>query len=132
MPATLFADRILWPSEMNLDNDSVNLDDILPKDATTSNSKKGFLLSGDPREIFTLGAGHIAINVTLSGKGHTLIQYLQGLKKRGIKITLILVNDKAPVGVDLMAAPKDYQKPYFYMIDFFEVSEENGGFSYVL
>ena len=118
MPATLFADRILWPSEMNLDNDSVNLDNILPKDATTSNSKKGFLLSGDPREIFTLGAGHIAINVTLSGKGHTLIQYLQGLKKRGIKVTLILVNDKAPVGVDLMAAPKDYQKPYFYMIDF--------------
>ncbi|MBR4313753.1 MAG: hypothetical protein IKP66_02450, partial [Lachnospiraceae bacterium] len=98
MPATIFADRILWPSEMQLHNELINLDNILPKDATTSNSKKGFLFSGDPKEIFTLGAGHIAINVTLSGKGHTMIQYLKDLKKRGIKITLILVNDKAPVG----------------------------------
>ena len=117
-PAIIFGGRILWPSEMNLDNDLVNLDNVLPENATTSNSKKGFLLSGEPKEIFTLGAGHVAINVTLSGKGHTLIQYLQGLKKRGIKITLILVNDKAPVGIDLDSAPKDYQKPYFYMIDF--------------
>lgn len=117
-PATTFSGRVLWPSEMNLDNDLANLDYILPENATTSNSKKGFLLSGDPKEIFTLGAGHVAINVTLSGKGHTLIQYLQGLKKRGIKITLILVNDKAPVGVNLSAAPLEYQKPYFYMIDF--------------
>ena len=118
LPATIFADRVLWPSEMNLDNDSINLDNILPENATTSNSKKGFLLSGDPREIFTLGAGHVAINVTLSGKGHTMIQYLQGLKKRGIEITLILVNDKKPVGVDSTTAPKDYRNPYFYMIDF--------------
>lgn len=117
-PATIFANRILWPSEMNLDNDLITLDNILPKDATASNSKKGFLFSGDPKEIFTLGAGHIAINVTLSGKGHTMIQYLQGLKKRGVKITLILVNDKAPVGVDLKSAPEEFQKPYFYMIDF--------------
>ncbi|MBO6119880.1 MAG: hypothetical protein J6P02_05390 [Lachnospiraceae bacterium] len=117
-PATIFANRILWPSEMNLDNDLITLDNILPKDATASNSKKGFLFSGDPKEIFILGAGHIAINVTLSGKGHTMIQYLQGLKKRGVKITLILVNDKAPVGVDLKSAPEEFQKPYFYMIDF--------------
>lgn len=117
-PATIFADRILWPSEMQLHNELINLDNILPKDATSSNSKKGFLLSGDPKEIFTLGAGHIAINVTLSGKGHTMIQYLKNLKERGIKITLILVNDKAPVGVDLKSAPPDFQNPYFYMIDF--------------
>ena len=117
-PATIYADRILWPSEMNLDNDLINIDNVLPKDATSSNSKKGFLFSGDPKEIFTLGAGHIAINVTLSGKGHTMIQYLQGLKKRGIKITLILVNDRAPVGIDLKSAPSDFQKPYFYMMDF--------------
>ena len=117
-PATIFADRVLWPSAMNLDNDLVNLDQVLPADATSSNSKKGFLFSGDPKEIFTLGAGHVAINVTLSGKGHTMIQYLKELKRRGIKITLILVNDKAPVGANLKSAPKEYQNPYFYMIDF--------------
>ena len=115
---TTFSNRILWPSEMNLNNDLVNLDDIVKENATSSNSKKGFLLTGNPNEIFTLGAGHVAINVTLSGKGHTLIQFLQGLKKRGIKITLILVNDKAPVGVDLASAPKEFKNPYFYMIDF--------------
>lgn len=117
-PATIFAGRILWPSEMNLDNDLINLDSILPKDATTSNSKKGFLLSGNPKEIFTLGAGHVAINLTLSGKGHTMIQYLKELKKRGIIITLILINDRAPVGVNTVDAPEDYKNPYFYMIDF--------------
>lgn len=118
LPATIFADRVLWPSEMNLYNDLANLDSVLPENATSSNSKKGFLFSGDPKEIFTLGAGHIAINVTLSGKGHTIIQYLSDLKKRGIKITLILVNDKPPVGTDTKSAPPEYQNPYFYMIDF--------------
>lgn len=117
-PSAILADRILWPSEMNLDNDLISLDNILPKNATASDSKKGFLFCGDPREIFTLGAGHVAINVTLSGKGHTMIQYLQGLKKRGVKITMILINDKPPVGANLKDAPKDYQNPYFYMIDF--------------
>ncbi len=35
LPATIFADRILWPSEMQLHNELINLDNILPKDATT-------------------------------------------------------------------------------------------------
>lgn len=117
-PAT-FASHIMWPSESNMYNDLANLDYVIATSATASNSKKGFLLTGDAKEIFTLGAGHVAINVTLSGKGHTFIQYLDGLKKRGVKITLILVNDKPPVGVSGKGAPKDFQKPYCYMIDFF-------------
>ena len=122
-PISSNASKILWPSVMNLDNENIDLDKILPEDATSSNSKKGFLFCGDANEIFTLGAGHIAINLTLSGLGHTFRQYLLGLKKRGIKITLILVNDKAPVGVDINSAPDEFKKPYFYMIDF---KAENG------
>ena len=123
LPATICNTRTLWPSEMNLYNDTVSIESLLPENATASNSKKGFLLSGDPREVFTLGAGHIAINVNLSGKGHIFIQYLEALKKRGVQITLILVNDKAPVGLDTRNAPKDYQNPYFYLMDF---SASNG------
>ena len=122
-PIAVFAARTLWPSVMTLDNDLVNLDDYLPESATTSNSRKGFLFCGEPKEIFTLGAGNVAINVTLSGKGHTFFQFLSGLKKRGIKITMILVNDRAPVGVDLKNVPDELKDPYFYMIDF---NAENG------
>ncbi len=117
-PTMVFGERVLWPSEMNLDNDLVDVESLLPENATSSNSKKGFLFSGNVKDIFTLGAGHIAINITLSGRGHAFIQYLKALKERGIKITLILVNDKAPVGVNLSAAPGEYKNPYFYMIDF--------------
>lgn len=117
-PFNSFA-RILWPSEMNLESDNVNLDSILPEDATSSNSKKGFLFCGDPKEVFTLGAGHIAVNITLSGKGHAFRQYLMQFRERGIKITVVLVNDKAPVGIDTTTAPEGYKNPYFYMIDFY-------------
>lgn len=98
---------------MKLDNELITLNNILPKDATSSNSKKVFYFLVTQRKFFILGAGHIAVNVTLSGKGHTMIQYLKDLKERGIKITLILVNDRAPVGVDLKSAPPDYQNRIF-------------------
>ena len=120
----IFAARVLWPSEMNMQNDSINLDEILPKTATSSGSKKGFLFTGDPKEIFILGAGHIAINVTLSGKGHTYLQLLHGLKKRNINITLVVCNDKAPIGINTTDAPAEFQNPHFYMMDF--LSTNNG------
>lgn len=116
-PAT-FASYI-WPSAVNMYNDNANLDLLVATTSTASNSKKGFLFTGNPQEIFSLGAGHIAINVTLSGKGHTFIEYLDGLKKRGVKITLILVNDNPPTGVSAKDAPPEYRNPHFYMIDFF-------------
>lgn len=108
----------MWPSAMNLYNDAIDFDTIISTLSTASDSRKGFLFTGDPKEIFYLGAGHIAINVTLSGKGHTYMQYLEGFKKRGIKITLILVNDRPPVGVSGKFAPPDFKNPFFYMIDF--------------
>ena len=110
--------RVLWPSTMNLYNDAIDLDKVLPETATSSGSKKGLLLTGNVQDIFTLGAGHVAVNMTLSGQGHTFIQLLQGLKKRGIKITLIVCNDKAPIGINLKDAPDEFKKPYFYMMDF--------------
>lgn len=121
--APVFAVKTLWPSKINLYNDNFNLDDYIATTCTASNSKKGFLFTGDPKEIFTLGAGHIAINMTLSGKGHVVVQYLEGLKKRGVKITLILINDNPPVGTDPTKAPKGFNNPYCYMIDF----EANNG-----
>ncbi len=116
-PAVIFASNTLWPGDMVLENDIIDIDEILPL-ATANDTKKGFFLTGDLKEIYTLGVGHIAINVTLSGLGHTYMQIIRGLKKRGFEITLVLVNDKAPVGIDLKSAPKEFQKPYFYMIDF--------------
>lgn len=114
-----YASNRLWPSAMNLYNDTISLDNLVPKDATTSNSKKGVLFTGDPKEIFDLGCGQIAINITLSGKGHTYVQYLEGFKKRGIKTTLILVNDKATVNLaPRNDTPEEFKNPYFYMIDF--------------
>ena len=110
--------RVLWPSAMNLQNEAIDLDKMLPETATSSESKKGLLFISDAKDIFTLGAGHIAINVNLSGKAHTFMQLLEGLKKRGIKITIILCNDTAPVGIDLKNVPDEYKKPYFYMMDF--------------
>ena len=116
-PAIVFASNTLWPGAMVLENDAIDIDEILPL-ATANNTKKGFFLTGDLKEIYTLGVGHVAINVTLSGLGHTYMQIIRGLKKRGFEITLVLVNDKAPVGIDLKSAPKEFRKPYFYMIDF--------------
>lgn len=116
-PAIVFAAKTLWPSAMVLENDIIDIDKVLPM-ATASNSKKGFFLTGDLKEIYTLGVGHVAINVTLSGLGHTYMQIIRGLKKRGFEITMVLVNDKAPVGVDLKSAPEEFRNPYFYMIDF--------------
>ncbi len=115
---SLFASSIIWPGVANMNNDALDLDEVLPPTATSSGSKKGFCFTGDPNEIFTLGAGHITINILLSGAGHTYFQMLDGLKKRGIKITAVICNDKAPVGVDTSEAPLGFQKPYFYMIDF--------------
>ena len=117
-PAIYYAAKTLWPSAMVLENDAVDLDKLFPKNATASDSKKGFFLTGDLKELYTLGVGHVAINVTLSGLGHTFFQTLRGLKERGFKITLVLVNDKAPVGIDLKSAPAEFRNPYFYMIDF--------------
>lgn len=117
-PATIFASDILWPGLINLYNENINLNEVLPEKATSSGSKKGFLLTGDANEIFTLGAGHIAVNVTLSGISHTFIQYLKDLKERGIKITIILTNDRAPVGTDIVNIPQGIEKPVLYMIDF--------------
>ncbi len=116
-PAIVFASKTLWPSAMVLENDAIDIDKVLPL-TTASNTKKGFFLTGDLKELYTLGVGHVAINVTLSGLGHTYMQILRGLKKRGFEITLVLVNDKAPVGVDLKSAPAEFRNPYFYMIDF--------------
>lgn len=116
------ASKVLWPSSMNMQNEFIDLDKILPKTATSSGSKKGFCFTGDPNEIFILGAGHITINLLLSGAGHTYFQMLEGLKKRGIKITAVICNDKAPVGTDTSEAPLEYQKPYFYMMDFINAS----------
>lgn len=112
------ASHVLWPSIMNMYNDTIDLDKLISTTSTASNTKKGFLMSGDPVEAIKLGVGHIAINITLSGKGHVFIQYLEGLKKRGYKITAIIVNDKVPVGIDTTKAPAEYKNPYFYMIDF--------------
>lgn len=117
-PAIYYAANTLWPSAMVLENDAMDLDKMFPKNATASDSKKGFFLTGDLKELYTLGVGHVAINVTLSGLGHTFMQTVRGLKERGFKITLVLVNDKAPVGIDLKSAPDEFKKPYFYMIDF--------------
>ena len=117
-PAIYYAANSLWPSAMVLENDAMDLDKMFPKNATASDSKKGFFLTGDLKELYTLGVGHVAINVTLSGLGHTFMQTVRGLKERGFKITLVLVNDKAPVGIDLKSAPDEFKKPYFYMIDF--------------
>lgn len=89
----------------------VNLEDFIPKNATASNSRKGFLFTGSPDEIFELGASHIAINVTITGRSHTYINFIRGLKKHGVKITLILANDEPPIGLTTMGAPKDYQNP---------------------
>ena len=114
-----YASRTLWPGSMNLYNENISIDNFIPSTATASNSKKGFLFTGDPREVFSLGLGHIAINVTLSGKGHTFIQYLKDFKKRGLDITLILINDKAPVNTYQSEAPGEYKKPYCYLIDFY-------------
>ena len=116
-PIISFTSNTLWPSSMVLENDNIDIDKILPL-ATAPNTKKGFFLTGDLKEIYTLGVGHVAINVTLSGLGHTYMQTIRGLKKRGFEITLVLVNDKAPVGIDLKSAPEEFRKPYFYMIDF--------------
>lgn len=110
--------KVLWPSSISLYNDTIDLDKILPETATSSGSKKGFLFTGDPKDIFTLGAGHIAVNITLSGIGHAFVEFLQSLKKRGIKITLIVCNDKAPVGLNLKDVPDAFKQPYFYMLDF--------------
>ena len=118
LPATIFASDILWPGIVNLYNENLTLDGMIPEKATSSGSKKGFLFTGDAKEIFTLGAGHIAVNVTLSGAGHTFIQYLKDLKARGIKITVILLNDRAPVGTDIKNIPAELGKPVLYMIDF--------------
>ena len=117
-PAINYAAKTLWPSAMVLENDAINLDKMFPNNATASNSKKGFFLTGDLKEIYTLGVGNVAINVTLSGLGHTFMPIIRGLKERGFKITLVLVNDKAPVGTDLKSAPAEFKNPYFYMIDF--------------
>ena len=117
-PAVCYGANTLWPSVMVLENDAVDLDKFFPENATASDSKKGFFLTGDLKELYTLGVGNVAINVTLSGLGHTFMQTIRGLKKRGFKITLVLVNDKAPVGIDFSSAPDEYKKPYFYMIDF--------------
>ena len=122
-PAINYAAKTLWPSAMVLENDIIDIDKMLPM-ATASDSKKGFFLTGDLKELYTLGAGHVAINVTLSGLGHTYMQILRGLKKRGFVVTLVLVNDKAPVGVDLKSAPAEFRNPYFYMIDFEAVNGE--------
>lgn len=122
-PMSSLASYIVWPSELNLYDDSIVFDEIISTTSTASDTKKGFLFTGDPRDIFYLGAGHIAINVTLSGRGHAVFQYLEGLKKRGVKITLILINDKPPVGVNPKEAPAEYQNPYCYLIDF---SANNG------
>ncbi len=116
-PIISFTSNTLWPSSMVLENDNIDIDKVLPL-ATAPNTKKGFFLTGDLKEIYTLGVGHVAINVTLSGLGHTYMQTIRGLKKRGFEITLVLVNDKAPVGIDLKSAPEEFRKPYFYMIDF--------------
>ena len=118
-PIKIFASKTLWPSAMNLYDDSLNLDYIISTRSTASNSKKGFLLTGDPREVFTLGVGQVAFNMTLSGYGHVPIQYIEGLKKRGVKITIIIINDKAPVGIDTTKAPAYFIRPFYYMIDFF-------------
>ncbi len=115
---SISSSRTLWPSSMNLQNEFLNLDKVLPPTATSSGSKKGFCFTGDPNEIFTLGAGHISINIFLTGLGHTYLQMLEGLKKRGIKITAVICNDKVPIGIDTSDAPLRFQKPYFYMIDF--------------
>ena len=116
-PAIVFASKTLWPSAMVLENDTIDIDKVLPL-ATAPDTKKGFFLTGDLKELYTLGAGHVAINVTFSGLGHTYMQILRGLKKRGFEITMVLVNDKAPVGTDLKSAPPEFRNPYFYMIDF--------------
>lgn len=116
-PAINYAAKTLWPSSMVLENDTIDIDKVLPL-ATAPQTKKGFFLTGDLKEIYTLGVGHVAINVTLSGLGHTYMQIIRGLKKRGFEITLVLVNDKAPVGTDLKSAPPEFKNPYFYMIDF--------------
>ena len=125
--ASLFASNILWPGSMNMNNDALDLDSLLPPTATSSGSKKGFCFTGDPNEIFTLGAGHITINILLTGAGHTYFQMLEGLKKRGIKITAVICNDKVPVGLDTSEAPFEYRQPYFYMIDF---KASNGEWQY--
>lgn len=114
-----FASLVIWPSEMNLYNEDIDFESLIPHDATASNSKKGFLFTGDANEIFILGAGHIAINITLSGKGHVFYQLLETIKNRGVKITMIVTNDKPHVGASPLNAPPDFQKPYFYMIDFY-------------
>lgn len=121
--SSIAANRVLWPSSMNLFNDTIDFDKLLPETATSSQSKKGFTFISDVKEVFTLGAGNISVNITLSGLGHTFLQLLEGFKKRGIKITAVLCNDKAPVGINLNDAPAEYKNPYFYMIDF---SASNG------
>lgn len=117
-PSIIFASRILWPSEMNLDNDTYTISHLLSTTAVASDSRKGFLFCGDPNEVFTLGAGHVAVNVTLSGKSHLMLQHIRELKDRGVKITLILINDKVPVGVDFRNAPDEMKNPYCYIMDF--------------
>lgn len=110
---------VLWPkTDYYFYDENVKFDDIVPATMSAVDSKKGFLFTGDPREIFELGAGNIAINITLSGAGHTFIQYLDGLKKRGVKITAILCNDYKTPGINTNEAPREYRKPYFYMINF--------------
>lgn len=119
-----FAVRRLWPAKMNLYNDTLNLDHFIATDSIVKDSKKGLLFTGDPRELFTLGCGQIAINMTLSGMGHQYIQFLEGLKKRNIKITMIVVNDKPSVEMDFSKAPEMFKNPFFYLLDFSSSSGE--------
>lgn len=119
-----FAVRRLWPAKMNLYNDTLNLDHFIATDSIVKDSKKGILFTGDPRELFTLGCGQIAINMTLSGMGHQYIQFLEGLKKRNIKITMIVVNDKPSVEMDFSKTPEMFKNPFFYILDFSSSSGE--------
>ena len=124
LPTSNAMSKVLWPSSMSLYNDAIDLDKIIPATATSSGSKKGLLFTGDPGDIFTLGAGHVAVNMTFSGRGHQFINFLEKLKKRGIKITLILCNDNAPVGLNLKNVPEEFRTPYFYMIDFEAINKD--------
>lgn len=113
-----FAINYIWPAEMNLYNEMFNLDHFVATTSIAKDSKKGLLFTGDPRELFTLGCGQVAVNMTLSGKGHQFFQILEGLKRRNIKITMILVNDKSSKEMDFSKATGNYKNPYFYLLDF--------------
>ena len=91
----------------------------IAKRETIRNGKKGFLIVDNVREVDTLNVSQVAINMTTSGLTYLDLDTIKELYRKGVSITVILVNDKAPIGFTAEKAHPLFRNPYFYMLDFY-------------